>query len=80
MSLYKNAGIKPDQCVVTYCNEGLHAAPPWFVLTQLLGYKDVRLYDSSMAEWANSENPMATAKEKASPADKQPSSTTPQEK
>ena len=80
MSLYKNAGIKPDQCVVTYCNEGLHAAPPWFVLTQLLGYKDVRLYDSSMAEWANSENPMATAKEEASPADKQPSSTTPQEK
>jgi len=56
--LYRNSGIKPDQCVVTYCNEGLHAAPPWFVLTQLLGYEDVRLYDSSMAEWANSKNPM----------------------
>lgn len=55
-TLYTNAGIKPDQCVVTYCNEGLHAAPPWFVLTQLLGYEDVRLYDNSMAEWANSEN------------------------
>ena len=62
MALYKDAGIKPDQCVVTYCNEGLHAAPPWFVLTQLLEYKDVRLYDSSMAEWANSDHPMATAK------------------
>ena len=47
--------------VVTYCNEGLHAAMPWFVLTELLGYQDVRLYDSSMAEWANlSETPMIT--------------------
>jgi len=56
--LYADAGVKPDQCVVTYCNEGLHAAPPWFVLTELLGYKDVRLYDSSMAEWANADNPI----------------------
>lgn len=58
--LYTDAGIQPDQCVVTYCNEGLHAAPPWFVLTELLGYKDVRLYDNSMAEWANSDSPVET--------------------
>lgn len=57
-ALYQNAGIQTDQCVVTYCNEGLHAAPPWFVLTQLLGYEKVKLYDSSMAEWAKSKNPM----------------------
>ena len=56
--LYQNAGIQSDQCVVTYCNEGLHAAPPWFVLTQLLGYENVKLYDSSLAEWANCEKPM----------------------
>ena len=58
--LYANADVRPDQCVVTYCNEGLHAAPPWFVLTQLLDYKDVRLYDNSMAEWANGDNPVET--------------------
>lgn len=57
-ALYQHAGIKPDQCVVTYCNEGLHAAPPWFVLTQMLHHKNVKLYDSSMAEWAHSKNPM----------------------
>lgn len=57
-ALYKEAGVLPDQCVITYCNEGLHAAPPWFVLTQLLDFKDVRLYDSSMAEWSNSKNPL----------------------
>ena len=32
----------------------------WFVLTELLDYKNVRLYDSSMAEWAESEQPMST--------------------
>ena len=64
-TLYKSAGILPENDVITYCNEGLHAAPPWFVLTQLLNYKNVRLYDSSMAEWAESEQPMATV-----PADK----------
>ncbi len=60
--LYTNASVHPDDCVVTYCNEGLHAAPPWFILTQLLDYKNVRLYDSSMAEWASSENPMSVKK------------------
>ena len=56
--LYKNGDVLPDQCVITYCNEGLHAAPPWFVLTQLLGYENVKLYDNSMAEWSESSNPM----------------------
>ena len=59
-SLYESAGILPENDVITYCNEGLHAAPPWFVLTQLLDYKNVHLYDSSMAEWAESKQPMAT--------------------
>ena len=59
-ALYERAGILPENDVITYCNEGLHAAPPWFVLTQLLDYKNVLLYDSSMAEWAESEQPMQT--------------------
>jgi len=63
-TLYKDAGILPDNCVITYCNEGLHAAPPWFVLTQILDYDTVRLYDHSMAEWANSDQPMAIKLEK----------------
>lgn len=56
--LYADAGVRSNQTVVTYCNEGLHAAPPWFVLNELLGHKDVRLYDNSMAEWANGDNPV----------------------
>jgi len=51
--LYDRAGVTEKSTVVTYCNEGLHAAHPWFVLTELLGYRQVRLYDDSLAEWAN---------------------------
>ncbi len=50
---YEALGITPDDTVISYCHIGIQASTPWFVLTQLLGYPDVRLYDSSMAEWAN---------------------------
>lgn len=56
--LYGSAGALPGNNVITYCNEGLHAAPPWFVLHEMLDYENVRLYDSSMAEWAKSDTPM----------------------
>lgn len=59
--LYAPHEISRDNTLITYCNEGLHAAMPWFVLHELLGYADVRLYDSSLAEWANREDtPMIT--------------------
>ena len=60
LALYKQVGISTGapNTIVTYCNEGLHAAPPWFVLRELLGAKDVRVYDDSMSEWANSDRPM----------------------
>jgi thiosulfate/3-mercaptopyruvate sulfurtransferase len=48
------ASVVDAKTVVTYCNEGLHATPPWFVLVELLGRSDVRVYDDSMSEWANS--------------------------
>ena len=57
--LYRERGVKSGTTVVTYCNEGLHAAPPWFVLKELLGFDDVRVYDDSMSEWANEAKPMS---------------------
>jgi thiosulfate/3-mercaptopyruvate sulfurtransferase len=53
--MYAERGVTPDKAVITYCNEGIHAAPPWFVLKELLQFDDVRLYDDSMAEWANTD-------------------------
>lgn len=61
--LYNNAGVKANQSLITYCNEGLHAAPAWFVLTQILELKRVKLYDDSMAEWAKTDNAMESVKE-----------------
>ncbi|PPR77969.1 MAG: putative thiosulfate sulfurtransferase [Alphaproteobacteria bacterium MarineAlpha2_Bin1] len=51
--LYKN--IK-DKSIVSYCNTGHWAATNWFVLSELLGRKNVKLYDGSMVEWSSNPN------------------------
>lgn len=47
-------GLNPDEPVVTYCRIGERSSHTWFVLSQLLGYKNVRNYDGSWTEWGNS--------------------------
>ena len=42
----------PAGPVVTYCNTGHWSATDWFVLHELLGRNDVKLYDGSMVEWS----------------------------
>jgi thiosulfate/3-mercaptopyruvate sulfurtransferase len=37
--------------IIAYCNTGHWSSIDWFVLHELLGYADTRLYDGSMAEW-----------------------------
>ncbi len=51
--LYQSEGVTPDKHVVAYCRIGERSAHTWFVLTQLLGYPDVRNYDGSWTEWGN---------------------------
>jgi thiosulfate/3-mercaptopyruvate sulfurtransferase len=51
--LYGDKGVTPDQPVVAYCRIGERSAHTWFVLTQLLGYPDVRNYDGSWTEWGS---------------------------
>ena len=48
------AGLSPNDNVVTYCRIGERSSHTWFVLTHLLGYKHVRNYDGSWTEWGNS--------------------------
>jgi thiosulfate/3-mercaptopyruvate sulfurtransferase len=52
-ALYNGEGITPDKEIVTYCRIGERSAHTWFVLTQLLGYPNVRNYDGSWTEWGN---------------------------
>ncbi|MBZ0278594.1 MAG: sulfurtransferase [Anaerolineae bacterium] len=46
-------GLKPDDTVIAYCRIGERSSHTWFVLTYLLGYKNVRNYDGSWTEWGN---------------------------
>ena len=48
----KSLNIKQSVPSITYCNSGLSASGPWFVMHELLGNKNTRLYDGSMLEWA----------------------------
>lgn len=42
--------------VLVYCTGGLETSFNYFVLSGVLGYKHVRLYDASMKEWGNRED------------------------
>ncbi len=46
-------GLKADDDIIAYCRIGERSSHTWFVLTYLLGYKNVRNYDGSWTEWGN---------------------------
>jgi thiosulfate/3-mercaptopyruvate sulfurtransferase len=48
---YAAAGVDGTRAVIPYCTIGGRSGHTWFVLTQLLGYPDVQLYEASWAEW-----------------------------
>ncbi len=52
-TLYEGQGITPDKDVIAYCRIGERSSHTWFVLHELLGYKNVRNYDGSWTEWGN---------------------------
>jgi len=52
-ALYTGFGVTPDKDVVAYCRIGERSSHTWFVLTQLLGYQNVRNYDGSWTEWGS---------------------------
>jgi thiosulfate/3-mercaptopyruvate sulfurtransferase len=51
--LYANAGISGDKPIIAYCRIGERSSHSWFVLTQLLGYDDVKNYDGSWTEYGS---------------------------
>ncbi len=46
-------GVGPDHEVVVYCRLGHRSTLLYFVLTELLGYARVRVYDGSWTEWGS---------------------------
>jgi thiosulfate/3-mercaptopyruvate sulfurtransferase len=43
--------IDPKKETVAFCNTGHWAATDWFVMSELLGQKNVKLYPGSMVDW-----------------------------
>ena len=49
---YEN-NLKAEDDIIAYCRIGERSSHTWFVLTYLLGFKNVRNYDGSWTEWGN---------------------------
>ena len=59
------AAALPSGPAVAYCNTGHWAATDWFVLSEILGRSDVRLYYGSMVDWtSDASRPLASARTK----------------
>jgi thiosulfate/3-mercaptopyruvate sulfurtransferase len=54
-----DSGVQTDQPTVSFCNTGHWAATNWFVLSEVLGQKDVKLYPESTVGWSRAGLPMA---------------------
>ena len=52
-------GEDASEEIIAYCGVGGYASSLWFVLHEVLGYTDVKIYDGSMQEWtADPEAPL----------------------
>lgn len=50
--IYNDLGVTKSDTIIAYCHSGVRSAHTTFVLTQLLGYKNVKNYDGSWTEWS----------------------------
>tara|TARA_B100000315_G_scaffold120484_1_gene110382 strand:- start:912 stop:1145 length:234 start_codon:yes stop_codon:yes gene_type:complete len=51
-SMCASIGVTGDREIITYCRVGERSSLSWFVLTQVLGYENVRNYDGSWLEYS----------------------------
>lgn len=57
LQIARQAGLS-SKPAVSFCNTGHWAATNWFVLSEIAGNKDVKLYPESVVEWSKSDLPM----------------------
>lgn len=55
-TMYASIIPNKEYPVIAYCHSGVRSAHTTFVLTELLGYKNVKNYDGSWTEWSQFEN------------------------
>jgi thiosulfate/3-mercaptopyruvate sulfurtransferase len=49
--IVKQKGIMPEKTVIVYCNTGIFASVVYVALTQILEYRNVKVYEGSYEEW-----------------------------
>jgi thiosulfate/3-mercaptopyruvate sulfurtransferase len=50
--IYNTLGVAKNDTIIVYCHSGVRSAHTSFILTQVLGYKNVFNYDGSWTEWS----------------------------
>lgn len=53
--LVASTSLNTDQDTVSFCNTGHWAATNWFVLSELVGQQNVKLYSGSMVDWTQAD-------------------------
>lgn len=54
-------GIDDKAAAITYCNSGHLSSGPWFLMSEVLGNRQVKLYDGSLHQWTLEKRPLAGA-------------------
>lgn len=60
-SLMSAKGIDTIAQTITYCDSGHLSTGQWFIMHELMGNENVRLYDGSMHDWTQDESNKVTA-------------------
>ena len=55
-SIYDGVGLTDGKTIFTLCQTAVRATHSWFVLHDLLGYDNVKVYDGSWIEWGNNQD------------------------
>jgi thiosulfate/3-mercaptopyruvate sulfurtransferase len=55
-AVYAHQGASMDRGAIAYCNSGHVSALTWFVMSEVLGNDDARLFDGSMHVWTQDDS------------------------
>lgn len=50
---YQGLELKQDKEVILYCTGGLEASMNWYVLSKVMDFKNLKVYDASLRQWGN---------------------------